>query len=189
MLRGCDLGPGAKLGNDYVAENIPLLGPGPVVVCPVVELPASRRELPGARSHCWYVTDHPAWTEPPLSRAHQGRLRVVVCGSGASRVFARAATGLASDLWLTLTRHRANLQLPRPAYLGVHHRPPYSKRLPVMARLRAADAAAEVAVDRKWQRRRDTARRGLLDAAGAHVYRQLRFGGLGDPRADPVAAA
>ncbi len=45
--------------------------------------------------------------------------------------------------------NRGNLQLPSPAHLGIYERQPDTKRIPTMARLRAADAPAAVAMDRK----------------------------------------
>ena len=50
---------------------------------------------------------------------------------------------------LTVRFCRGNLQLPSPAHLGIYERQPDTKRIPTMARLRAADAPAAVAMDRK----------------------------------------
>lgn len=72
--------------------------------------------------------------------------------------------------------------------MGVHERKPHPKRLPPVARLRPAHALVAVAVDRPRERRRDSAHRRLLHPTGAHVRAQLRAGGLGYPRARPVAA-
>lgn len=83
--------------------------------------------------------------------------------------------------------HRPNLQLSRPTYLGIHERAPHPKRLPPLARVWVAHAPAEVVVGWEWQRWRNTTDRRVLDIAGPHVHHQLRLGGLGIARADPVA--
>jgi len=64
--------------------------------------------------------------------------------------------------------------------MGVYHRAPHPERLPAMARLRAADAPFAMAVDRQWERRRNTAYRRVLDLEGAYVHHKLCPGGLGD---------
>ena len=48
-----------------------------------------------------------------------------------------------------LPRHRPDLQLSRPFDMGVHLRRPCTKRLPVMASLRSADAPTQMALDRE----------------------------------------
>lgn len=82
---------------------------------------------------------------------------------------------------LTYATLRANLQLPGPSDLGVHHRPPNPKRLPPMAGIWLAHASPPMAVDREWQRRRDTPDRRLPDLEGPHVHHQLRPRRLGRP--------
>jgi hypothetical protein len=64
----------------------------------------------------------------------------------------RRFPGLASYLLpLTSSRlPRPDLQLPGQVNLGIHHRISHPKRVSAMARLRSADAAPEMALDREW---------------------------------------
>lgn len=76
---------------------------------------------------------------------------------------------------------RPNLQVPGATHLGIHNRPPDPQRFSTMAGLRATDAPVALVMDRERKRWRDTAHSRVLGVEGAHVYHQLRLGGLGDP--------
>lgn len=74
---------------------------------------------------------------------------------------------------------RPDLLLSGPSYLGIYIRETHPKCLPVMARLRLANAAPAVDVDRE-RTGKSRAHGGFLHVARIDVYLELRAGRLGD---------
>lgn len=99
----------------------------------------------------WTAFGLRAWFAPPfgLAVARVGRFLNLRPGHRPGGSGSLHAIVILAGRMLTLLPHRGDLQLPSPAHLGIYERQPDTKRLSAMASLRAADAPAAVALDRK----------------------------------------